>query len=145
MPRFLRLEQAPCGSLLRAQPRRLSWRLRQKHLATSSQAACAFGRRLFCAYAMVLRPARIGAWTTDFGSRGPLARLFFQGRHALGWFGTEPMGNEFDPYDSTIVPHHFAIALNTVLEQHQGKNTGYDGQWSGKTPAGAPTLKFLED
>jgi len=39
-------------------------------------------------------------------------------------FGIEATGNEFDTYDTTIIPNSFAIALNTVLEQHQDKGTG---------------------
>jgi hypothetical protein len=47
-------------------------------------------------------------------------------------FGIEATRNEFDTYDTTIIPNRFAIALNTVLEQHQGKGTGQGSQWSGE-------------
>jgi hypothetical protein len=39
-------------------------------------------------------------------------------------FGIDRTGNEFDTDDATINPNRFAIALNTVLEQHQDKGTG---------------------
>ena len=60
----------------------------------------------------------------EFWITRPPRALVFECRHALGRFGTEPFGNEFDTYDTATDPYKFAIALNTVLEQHQGESTG---------------------